>query len=114
MRRKSVPSRQACSEHHGCSGLTLTCECQTKQHRSRLAYGDVAKDCCIGSNQHIVIHLGVPVAHLLAGACKDRACMTPECSRVQWKRKEKTVPFCLTEQPGIIPGCPRVWYSMMW
>jgi len=33
VRRKSVPSRQACSEHHGCSGLGLSCECQTKQHR---------------------------------------------------------------------------------
>ncbi len=30
MRRKSVPSRQACSQHHGCSALTLSCDCQTK------------------------------------------------------------------------------------
>ena len=30
MRRKSVPSRQACSELHWGSGLTLTCGCQTK------------------------------------------------------------------------------------
>ena len=37
MQRRSTPSRQACFEHHACSGLPSTCGHQTKQHRLYIA-----------------------------------------------------------------------------
>ena len=63
--------------HHGPGGYILENQ-GPRRHLGPLAYGDATQDGGVGPNQHIVIHLGVPVAHLLARPCRRRRALQGE------------------------------------